>query len=261
MSDAWLPEGALPALAANVERGDPDRFLATMAAPPGARAALFTLYAANLEIARAPWASKEPLIARMRLQFWRDCVADPAQTPAHEVAIPLTRLITAKALPADLFERLIAAREADLERAPFADAAALWRYLEDTSGTLMALALRALGDNGSDDIARDWGAAQGLANYLRAVPALEAAGRLPLPDGRADAVAELAREGLVRHARARANARTLSRAARPALLAGWRSGALLALAARDPAAVAEARLEQSEFMRRFTLVRAALLGP
>ena len=62
------------ACAGLVERGDPDRFLAVMAAPPAARARLFPLYAFNLEVARAPWVTQEPMIAEMRLQWWRDAV-------------------------------------------------------------------------------------------------------------------------------------------------------------------------------------------
>ena len=44
---------SVEACAELVERGDPDRFRAIMAAPPEARAQLFPLYAFNLEVARA----------------------------------------------------------------------------------------------------------------------------------------------------------------------------------------------------------------
>lgn len=247
--------------AALVEKSDPDRFLATMAAPPAARGSLFTLYAFNLEVARAPWVTKEPLLAQMRLQFWRDVVegAGIEAAPAHEVAGPLAALIVEKQLPRAVLLALIAAREADLERAPFADEAVLWTYLEATSGGLMQLCVRALGGAG-DDLARDLGAAQGLANYLMAVPALEAAGRLPLPDGRPRAVAALAREGLDRLARGRAAQGEIAHAARPALLAAWRAGALLKQAARAPERVAAGALGQSEFARRGSLLWKAMTG-
>ncbi len=49
---------SIAACAALVERGDPDRFAATMAAPMAARARLWPLYALNLEAARAPWVTK-----------------------------------------------------------------------------------------------------------------------------------------------------------------------------------------------------------
>lgn len=243
------------ALAGLVERGDPDRFLALLAAPPAARGPLLILQAFNLEVARAPWVTKEPLLARMRLQFWRDVVegAGVEPAPAHEVAGPLAALITARDLPRGVLLEMIAAREMDLERAPFADEAALWRYLEQSSGALMLLSVRALGGE-ADAMARGLGAAQGLANYLMAVPALEAAGKLPLPDGRAASVAALASAGLSRLAEARAQAGQVGRAARPALLGAWRAGALLSQAARRPDLVASGGLGQSEFARRGSLL-------
>lgn len=251
------------ACAGLVARGDPDRFLATMAAPPGARGPLFVLQAFNLEVARAPWVTKEELLARMRLQFWRDVVegAGTQTPPAHEVAGPLATLITGQGLPKEHLLAIIEAREADLERAPFADEAALWAYLEGTSGALMQICVRALGGE-ADAVALDLGAAQGLANYLMAVPALEAAGRLPLPDGRAEAVVALAREGLAREARARRAATgAVVRPARPALLAAWRTRAILGQAARAPERVAAGALGQSEFIRRGSLLWQALTGP
>ncbi|MCC5972406.1 MAG: squalene/phytoene synthase family protein [Pararhodobacter sp.] len=251
----------IAALAALVEKGDPDRFLATMAAPPAARGRLFTLQAFNLEVARAPWVTKEPLLAQMRLQFWRDVVAGAGveAAPAHEVAGPLAELIVQTELPRGVLLAMIEAREADMERAPFADEAALWTYLEATSGGLMVASVCALGGQ-ADTVAREYGAVQGLANYLMAVPALEAAGRLPLPDGRAQAVAALARDGLDRLARAQAARGEVAHAARPALLAAWRAGALLKQAARAPERVAAGALGQSEFARRGSLLWKAMTG-
>lgn len=251
----------IAACAGLVERGDPDRWLATMAAPPGARAALFVLQAFNLEVARAPWVTKEALLARMRLQFWRDVVegAGIEPPPAHEVAGPLAALIVERSLPRAELLAIIEARESDLERAPFADTGALWAYLEATSGALMVASARALGGT-ADAVVRDLGVAQGVANYLMAVPALEAAGRLPLPDGRPEAVAALAHEGLERRARGWRARGQVERAARPAFLAAWRAKAILTQAARAPARVADGTLGQSEFARRGSLLWSALTG-
>ena len=127
-----------------VARGDPDRFAAVMAAPVALRARLFVLYAFNLEVARAPWVTREPLIAEMRLQWWRDVVAESAPR-AHEVAGPLFDLIRDAALPVDVLDRLIAARRWDVYAEPFVDAAAFEAYLEDTAAGLMWLAAKACG--------------------------------------------------------------------------------------------------------------------
>ncbi len=251
------------ACAALVERGDPDRFAALMAAPVAARGPLSVLYAFNLEVARAPWVTAEPMIAEMRLQWWRDVVDDAAQgvTRGHEVAGPLAELIRATNLPVDVLDALIAARRWDAYRDAFADQAALDHYLEDTGAGLMWATARALGaPDTAEPVARGIGWATALAGYLRAVPELEARGRIPLVDGRADAVAELARRGLARLDHARQGRAAVPPAARPALLAGWATRGLLGQVVADPAIVAEGRMGLSEFARRWGLLRAAITG-
>lgn len=249
---------SLDACAANVQRGDPDRFLAVMAAPVAARARLLPLYALNLEIARAPWVSTEPMIAEMRLQWWRDVVTEP--TPrAHEVARPLHDLIQSAGLPLDVLDRMIEARRWDIYRDPFEDQAAMDAYLEDTGAGLMWLSACALGAAPeAEQPVRAYGWASALASYLRAIPELAARGRVPLVDGRSQAVSQLALRGLIRLNAARRTG--VPRAQRPALLAGWQAEGLLKQAARDPAAVAEGRLQLSDFARRGRLLWQATTG-
>jgi len=252
---------SIDACAILVQRGDPDRFLAVMAAPVWTRGLLFPLYAFNLEIARAPWVAQEPLVAEMRLQWWRD-VIDAAQSgaaKAHEVAEPLHGLIVDAGLPVPVMDRLITARRWDCWREPFDDAAALETYLDDSAGGLMWLAARALGaPDGAETAVRDYGWAAGLAGFLRAVPDLQARGRHPLPPG--IDLADLAQSGLARIRSARAARKTLPKEASPALLAGWQAERILTQVARDPAAVLEGRLALSEFHRRGGLLWQALTG-
>ena len=248
---------SLAACAALVARGDPDRFLATMAAPPGLRAALFPLYAFNLEVARAPQVTHEPLIAEMRLQWWRDALDEIAAgrpVRRHEVTVPLAEALDPHG--ARLLDDLVEARRLDIAAEPFADAAALTDYLDRTAGTLLWVAARATGAAAGEVEIRAVGGAQGLANWFLAVPALAAAGREPLPDAGDEAVANLAAAALDRLAAARPPA-----TARPALLAAWRARPLLAQAARHPGRVRAGALAQSEFARRGgLLLRSAGLG-
>lgn len=243
----------LAACAELVERGDPERFAAVMAAPAPARAQLFPLYAFNLEVARAPWMSKEPMICEMRLQWWRDVVAE-STARAHEVVAPFHALIHAAGLPLDVIDSLIAARLHDAYGAPFEDEAAFDAYLDDTAGGLMWLAAKATG--GTDEAAaRNLGWAMGLANYLRAVPELEARGRLPLADGRPEALRRLAETGIVRLNKSRAG-----RVPKAAALAAWQARGLLSQVLADPSSVAEGRLQLSEFARRGGLLWSAMTG-
>jgi len=243
----------IAACAALVERGDPDRFAATMAAPVADRARLFPLYAFNLEVARAPWVSKEPLIAEMRLQWWRDLVCEDLPR-AHEVAGPLHALIHAARLPLPVLDALIAARAWDVAQDPFADAAAFDGYLDDTGGGLMWLASIALGAGPDvERAARDLGWALGLASLLRAVPVLIERGRRPLVDGRDAALVALARRGLDKLQGAR-------RVPHGAALAAWQVRGLLRQVVADPGVVGEGRMGLSEFARRGGLVWAGLTG-
>ena len=75
---------SIQACADLVARGDPDRFRAAMAAPVPARQVLFPIYAFAVEVSRAPWVTQEPMIAEMRLQWWRDvCDEIEAGKPAR----------------------------------------------------------------------------------------------------------------------------------------------------------------------------------
>ena len=251
------------ACAALVERGDPDRFLATMAAPPVARESLFPLYAFNVEVARAPWVTQEHLIAEMRLQWWRDVVAAPASGAAlaHEVAGPLHHVIHGKNLPIQTLDKLIAARRWDIGQNPFLTTADLTDYLEDTGAALMWLAAISLkAPDIAEQTVRNAGWATALATYFRAVPDLVARGRVPLPDPGPKAIATLAQRGLDRLDTAHKNRASIPRHAAPALFPAWQTRALLTLAAKDPAAVAQGRLHQSEFARRGGLAWRGLTG-
>ncbi|MES2916192.1 MAG: squalene/phytoene synthase family protein [Pseudomonadota bacterium] len=240
-----------------VRRGDPDRFLAVMAAPVEARAQLLPLYAFNLEVARAPWVTEEPLIAEMRLQWWRDVVENAASgaARAHEVAGPLHDLIRDFGLPVEVLDRLIAARRWDIAREPHPGPDDLAAYLDDTGAGLMWLAARALGaPDGSEVAVRAYGWATAAAGYLQAVPALLARGRQPLPDGMSGP--DLARLGLARLAIARQARRSVPKEVAPALLAGWQTDALL----RHAAAAGTPDLHLSEFQRRWRLLRQSITG-
>lgn len=248
---------SVEACAALVEKGDPDRFLATMTGGPQARARLFPLYAFNLEIARAPWVSPEPMIGQMRLQFWRDTLAeiDAGQPPrAHEVAAPLAEVVRETGLSVGLLDRVAVARWADLERAPFAGAVALERYLDETAGSLMWAAVLALGGVGDlEEPARTVGRASGLASWLMAAPELEARGWQALPEDLAELIAA-ARSGL------RAARSVRFGPALPALRTAWRAEGVLARAAADPDAIRAGRLGGSEFSRRGSLLVKTLTG-
>ena len=254
-----LSETAI-ACARIVERGDPVRLRTVMAAPLGARATLFALYAFNVEVARAPWVTQEAMIAEMRLQWWRDAleeIAGGGPVRRHEVVTPLALVLTPAA--AKGLDRAVAARRWDIYRDPFEDDAALAQHIDATAGELSWQAGSLLGA-AEETVVRGAAFAGGEANWLRAVPELEALGRMPLVDGRPGAVQALAQQALERLRVARADRRKVSREAAQALNWMWQAEAVLSQAAADPRRVADGTLGQSEFRRRAGLIRQTLTG-
>jgi len=242
----------IAACAALVQKGDPDRFAATMAAPVAMRQVLFPLYAFNLEIARAPWMSAEPLIAEMRLQWWHDAldeIAAGGPVRRHEVATPLAQVLDATG--ARLLAGCVTARRREAQRLPMADADDLRDYVAETGGTLMWVAARALGGT-LEMRARNMGAAAGLANYLLGVPLFLARGTNPLPEMTTAHFAGLVQTHL--------DMARPSAGPRPALpqrmaeLSGWRAVGILKRALRDPAAIPAGLLAEPEIQRRLSLM-------
>ena len=189
---------ALSAVGALAREADYDRYLSALFAPAGGREALFALIAFNQEIARIPEAVSEPMLGRIRLQWWREVVeAAYAGEPArrHEVAVPLTDAIRAYSLERAPLDALLDAREGDLEEGGPADLAALERYAAATGGALAALMLQASGAGSSAalEAARQVGTAWALIGTLRAAPVAAAQGRVMLP---ADLLAE---DGIAAH--------------------------------------------------------------
>jgi phytoene synthase len=170
-------------MAAFVRRHDPDRFLTALFAPAARRPALLLLFALNHELARAAEVASEPVMALIRLQWWREVVEGAARP--HPVATPLREAVAGGALAAADLLALIEAREAEVG-ADFPDRGAFRAWLEAGAGGVAVAAARALG-TGEPEGARAAGAAYGLAGTLRTARLRAAQGRCLLP---ADALAE-----------------------------------------------------------------------
>lgn len=244
-----------------VERGDPDRFLSAMTARQEDRGALMAIYAFNLEVARAPWVTKEAMIAEMRLQWWADTIEEIYNGKAprqHEVVTPLAEVIQSRNVDRKAFDALIEARRFDVYAETHADAEALDRYIMATAGGLMWLSAQALGAGQEDEFGTSragisvYGYGVGVASLLRAYPALKNAQKAPLVDTSGQGIVALCDKGL--DALGAVSVIDVVRPARAALRAGWMARKTLLRAKAEPLCVLQGGLEPSEFERRAGLM-------
>lgn len=166
-----------PDLTALVRRHDPDRFLTCLFAPARRRDALLVLYAFNHELARARAVASDPMLALIRLQWWREVVE--GQAKRHQVATPLSDAIAAGALRREDLLPLIDARDVEAY-GDFATTADWRSWILSGAGGLAVAAARALGAPEPEAV-RYHGAAYGVAALLRATGALAGQGRCLLP--------------------------------------------------------------------------------
>jgi len=169
---------------------DPDRALASLFAPPDARADLFALYAFNAELARIADQVTESGLGAIRLQWWREAIerAASGETVGHPVADVFGEVLARRALSRERIAGLIDARTFDVGETVMPDTRTLDAYLFDTTGGLFALAAEITGAEGEkrDLVAKAGGLAYGLVRVMRSLPVLATKGRTYLA---ADALA------------------------------------------------------------------------
>ena len=248
------------ACAALVERADPLRFRAAMAAPVPARQILFPLYALNVEVARAPWVTQEAMISEMRLQWWRDALEEIAEgrtVRRHEVVDALAGVLDADG--ARCLDGLIAARRWDVYKDGFEDQAHFDDYINATSGHLMWTAARLLGA-ADEATVRDFAFGVGIGNIFQAFPALATQSRKPLIDGSDAGITALAESALTRMDGAAGRRSTVSKAAGAALVAGYHARPVLQKARSNPALVAHDALDTNPAKDSLRFLNVSLRG-
>jgi NADH dehydrogenase [ubiquinone] 1 alpha subcomplex assembly factor 6 len=241
-----------PVWAAELRGGDPDHHLTALFAPASRRPALWAVAAFHLEIARARRRVREPMMARIRLQWWRDGIAalyGEGEAAPHPLLVALGAAVAAHGLSRAPFEAALAAREDELDAPPPPTLAALAERAEALAAPLAWSQLEALGADtpAARQAACLTASALWLASGLANLPEDGAA---VLPRDRLDAlgvrlsgtaaaraglpavVAEVAAEAKGRLECARALKPQVPRAGIPALLPGVLAGLRLKTLAR-----------------------------
>ncbi len=119
MTDSWrASEASQLYVLDTVRRADRDRFLGALFAPEPARAGLLALLAFDHELARTRTVTREPMLARIRLQWWREAVAEAAGSAkprAQPIVESLSETVRRRGLAPERLVALIDAREEEIE--------------------------------------------------------------------------------------------------------------------------------------------------
>ncbi len=180
---------------------DHDRYLCALFASREVRPALHVLTVFSTEVARVAETVSEPMLGEIRLQWWRDAIAElfDGKPRDHPAVLALAPVVARGLLSRQRFERIIEARLADLDAtapadlgatapadlgaAAPADLAALEAFAQATAAELHHLWREALGQTG-DAVTRaveHVGVAFAMVGLMRATPFYAARGRLYLP--------------------------------------------------------------------------------
>ena len=177
-------------LDAAVRAADPDRWLASRFITDAAlRADVIAVYAFDNELRRVPHAVTEPLMAEIRLTWWREgleAIAAGRAPPGHPVLTALAGLVSRRGVSLATLETMVQARLAALDGVRLDDAPAVNRHVAGTTGAVMALAagMLAPGKLGSlQPLAKAWWIAEQARDGAADV-ALIAEGRTALAASR-----------------------------------------------------------------------------
>ncbi len=158
-----------------------DRYLAALLAPRTLRDDLIAIAAFAGEIGRIPTMVSEPMIGRIRLQWWRDVIDAGDRATGNPVADALNTSTARHTLPRSLIHSMIDAVEDRLVDQPFADLTALSTNTGNFEGALFRLAHMIRTGNSEPPLLVEAGEVYGLARALLETPAELAQGRALLP--------------------------------------------------------------------------------
>ncbi len=166
-----MPGGAADDLDGLIRRVDPDRWLTSrFIGDAAARADVVALYAYDHELARARRVGSTPLMAEIRLTWWREALDEifaGGPVRRHPTAEALAGAVRRHGLPRAPLEAMIDGQIEALEAGP-PDAAAALAWADAVQGSAARLAVQVLDDAADPVAAAPAGRAWGLALLIRA---------------------------------------------------------------------------------------------
>ncbi len=138
-----------------VKACDRESYLSALFGNPAHAHALWTVYAFNCELAKISRQVREPMLGKIRLQWWHDVVEQAGRQQenlsGHPVADQLTQVIGEYGLDSALFHKIIDAREEEFGEHYLRDSQSFTLYQEAIWGNLYRIAWQVSSFSPTDD--------------------------------------------------------------------------------------------------------------
>ena len=169
-----------------LQKSDPERYLACLYLPENIRHCAITLYAFDAEIARIPFVVSEPMPGEIRIQWWRDLIKSGGNVGSGPLAEALLHVAEQSKLPLDVLDNYLEARIFDLYQDPMPDTGTYEGYLGETVSSFLNMIALASGYERSSNLADACGhagVAIGISRHLSLCANSRARGQVffPLP--------------------------------------------------------------------------------
>lgn len=169
-----------------VRKGDFEAYICGNLMPSSARQSFFTMRTLNIELASVRENARgNAAMGHLRMGFWRDVVdkASSGGHSSHPLFPALKAAFSSHRHTKRWLDRLIDARDDDLDGRPPSTIADVEAYGDATAGSLLYLSLEACGvrHEHADSAASHIGKALGIATLLRALPVHARMGQRYIP--------------------------------------------------------------------------------
>ena len=148
-----------------VKKDEPERYFISLFGPKNIQASLWSIFAFDSELSRIKNVVSEPMIGKIRLQWWREALEklEGHKGRGHYILQALQTLLAQNAIQISDLMSLVDAREIEFEDTASCDMEKILKYADSTLGLLTELSAR-ISSCGSDDInwARKIGTSWGL---------------------------------------------------------------------------------------------------
>ncbi|KAF9013285.1 isoprenoid synthase domain-containing protein [Cyathus striatus] len=168
-----------------VRKHDYESYMISHFYPKEYQDAYFAIKAFSVELATVQDHVSNTMIAKMRMQFWRDTIKDiqNGRPPRHPISLALHQACQQFHLPSYHLKRVVDARDAELHTPTHLTVDSLTAHAESTSSTVLylLLSLLSLPSSTLSHAASHLGVAQTFTTLLRALPFHAKNGRMIIP--------------------------------------------------------------------------------